>query len=283
MALNSIIAQGPLYGHFGDPGKTGFTSKKLLSQGLELEFTGQTYTDSRGTTWGKYRTPWMVQHDSGSLWFDMDYIADLPPEGATIGGLFERWLRDVEGVTLDVDRRYGPQCVDGSKDWAAQFGADPARGYGNGVDFAKGLCDAYPDEFEFFAPNTTKIQAADFTSYGRPYGVSPRTGALLGHVAVATGAVTGGRVPVIQQDGFDSGTKMYRSTLDVNALVGIARPKKLTPVSSEPKPETYTLQPGDTFWNVSRKYETSVAVLIALNPDLDPHNLPVGAQVKVAR
>ncbi|MCA0172165.1 glycosyl hydrolase family 18 protein [Bacillus sp. RAR_GA_16] len=43
----------------------------------------------------------------------------------------------------------------------------------------------------------------------------------------------------------------------------------------------YQLKQGDTFWNLSQQYKTSVQAIVAANPTLNPTALPVGARVRI--
>ena len=43
----------------------------------------------------------------------------------------------------------------------------------------------------------------------------------------------------------------------------------------------YTIKSGDTFWNLSRTFGTSVNALIAANPDIDPENLRIGSIITI--
>lgn len=38
----------------------------------------------------------------------------------------------------------------------------------------------------------------------------------------------------------------------------------------------YTIQPGDTFWDLADEFDTTVDDIMAANPDVDPDNLQVG-------
>lgn len=44
---------------------------------------------------------------------------------------------------------------------------------------------------------------------------------------------------------------------------------------------TYTVQSGDSFYTIARKYNTSIAEIQQLNPELDPSNLSTGTAVNV--
>jgi len=43
----------------------------------------------------------------------------------------------------------------------------------------------------------------------------------------------------------------------------------------------YTIQPGDTLWELAKRYGTSVEAILCLNPGLDPLNLQVGMAIKI--
>ena len=43
----------------------------------------------------------------------------------------------------------------------------------------------------------------------------------------------------------------------------------------------YQLKQGDTFWNLSQQYKTSVQAIVAANPALNPTALPVGVRIRV--
>lgn len=41
----------------------------------------------------------------------------------------------------------------------------------------------------------------------------------------------------------------------------------------------YTIQPGDTVWQLSRRFGTTVDAILAANPGLDPQNLQIGQRI----
>lgn len=44
---------------------------------------------------------------------------------------------------------------------------------------------------------------------------------------------------------------------------------------------SYTIRPGDTLYQLARRFKTTVAVLISDNPDMDPYNLQVGSKITI--
>lgn len=50
-----------------------------------------------------------------------------------------------------------------------------------------------------------------------------------------------------------------------------------------PGSESYNIRSGDTFYNLARRYDTTVQTLIALNPGINPNALRIGQSVCVPR
>ena len=46
---------------------------------------------------------------------------------------------------------------------------------------------------------------------------------------------------------------------------------------------TYTVQPGDSIYSIARRFNTSVADILQLNPGLNPDRLFVGQQIRIPR
>ncbi len=44
---------------------------------------------------------------------------------------------------------------------------------------------------------------------------------------------------------------------------------------------TYTINPGDTLYNIAKRYYTTVDKIMIANPNIDPNNLIIGSQIIV--
>jgi LysM repeat protein len=51
--------------------------------------------------------------------------------------------------------------------------------------------------------------------------------------------------------------------------------------SDRPSIRFYKVQPGDVFWELAGRYNTTVEEIMKLNPGLDPENLQFGTIVKI--
>ena len=279
MAYEYTITRGPLTANAGTftNGRLSLTPGNAVPVGTVLVGTGRTHG-----VWVEAKTPWQVKN-SGVSWFHRDYItAKTTPTAATtaptVTGVLGGWTADVEGRALDVDGRYGVQCVDGAKDWArAVSGRDPARSIGNGKDVAGTLiAEGWQDV------NRALTRPGDIVSFGAPYGKSPKTGIYYGHVGVVLSEPKSGKVTVMDQDGFRDSV-MHRSTFPIEHVTRVARPPALTAPTGTAQPTTHTITAGDTLWGLTKRYGVSLGALLDLNPGVKADNLRVGQKVVVAR
>ena len=49
-----------------------------------------------------------------------------------------------------------------------------------------------------------------------------------------------------------------------------------------PGPIQYTIQPGDTLWELANDYDTTIEDILEANPEIDPDNLQVGQVITLA-
>ncbi len=60
----------------------------------------------------------------------------------------------------------------------------------------------------------------------------------------------------------------------------------ISPAADEECPPSYVVyvvQPGDTLWKISKRYNTTVDKIIEANPDIDPNNLQIGQKICIPR
>lgn len=270
------ITRGPLTANTGTltNGRLSLTPGKAMPIGMTLEGTGRTHG-----VWVEAKTPWQVEN-AGSSWFHRDYITAKTSDNAALAAtsVLNGWVADVEGRALDVDGRYGVQCVDGAKDWARTIsGRDPARSIGNGKDVAGTLIrEGWQDV------NRALTRPGDVVSFGAPYGKSPKTGIYYGHVGVVLAEPKSGKITVMDQDGFRDSV-MHRSVFPLEHVTRVARPPRLTPASGAAQPTTHTITAGDTLWGLTKRYGVSLGALLGLNPGIQADNLRTGQKVVVAR
>jgi LysM repeat protein len=69
------------------------------------------------------------------------------------------------------------------------------------------------------------------------------------------------------------------NNLQVGQSICIPRPSGACPPGSE----VYTIQPGDTFYQLARRFNTGISTLVELNPGINPNNLSVGQQICIPR
>ena len=276
------VADGPLIANEGRwvNGRLRLTPGGTLPTGTPITLTGE-----QAGPWVQGQSPWM-KANGFYRWLHEDYLSSTAPKKTTAGrpsvaggsvtvpalSGVAAWASDVEGTRIDVDGKWGAQCVDLSKAWAFENGA-PAGAYGNGVDVARGLSRLPGWRFE---PGSASPRPGWIGSWGRPFGVDRRTGEVYGHTAVVTGVPSGGRVPVIQQDGFDENTVATRTTLPLEGAVGWA-----VPPTDKSVPDV-VVRPGDTLSAIAKRVGVPVDKLARVNKLSDPNNILVGQILKVA-
>jgi peptidoglycan endopeptidase LytF len=50
---------------------------------------------------------------------------------------------------------------------------------------------------------------------------------------------------------------------------------------NNPSQNQYTIQEGDTLWEIANQYNTTVEELIGLNPEVDPDNMLIGQAIAI--
>lgn len=175
------------------------------------------------------------------------------------------WFSGVEGTYVDMDGKYGAQCVDLAKHYAVRVHGVPNIAYGHGKDFAHGVTNQ--PGWTFISPSSNAI-AGDVVSFG------PSWGDGYGHVAVVV-SDNGDSLTVIQQNP----KAPHKATLRKSDVVGYARPPRPAEPTTETK--THTVKEGETYWSISRLYGTTVAILQDANPTVSANNLYGGLKIKI--
>jgi LysM repeat protein len=67
-------------------------------------------------------------------------------------------------------------------------------------------------------------------------------------------------------------------TMEIEVVVGLVPPEE----PCEPgEYRRHVVQPGDTFYKLAKKYNTTVEAIIRANPGVDPYNLQVGTTIRI--
>lgn len=94
-----------------------------------------------------------------------------------------------------------------------------------------------------------------------------RFGAPIAFLAAVTVAV------LLVRAGLDSGSDSNGSTRTISTA---------TTTTSQPRGKTYyRIRAGDTLGGVATRFDTTVAALLALNPDVRPNSLTIGQRLRV--
>lgn len=196
-------------------------------------------------------------------------MSDYTPE-------LNKWFASVDGKYVDVDKKHGPQCVDGSKHWAITEFKVPSQAYGNGRDVAVNLTKQ--PGWTFVGPDKPALPG-DVVSWDKGWGGLWEDGELVyyGHTAVVVRDL-GTRLEVIQQNP----RPMHKATVGKNGLVGYARPpRKPANASAKASASTHTVKSGETLYGISRKYGLTVEALRSANPGINAEELLVGHTLKI--
>lgn len=198
----------------------------------------------------------------------------------------QQFVDKYNGTSVDFDKKYGAQCVDlfnfyNSEVVGAPFIGTPVTG---------GARDLYevesPTRNQYYKRlgNDSQLQAGDVVVYGDPngrYKVGNKT-IFLGHVRMYIGD---GKF--IEQNARIAGETIVDSD-KVSGQLGILRPLKFIgenspqDVPTEQKNKNkHTIVDGDTFWGLEEANGWPHGTLQSLNPDMDAHALPIGAEIVI--
>ena len=174
-----------------------------------------------------------------------------------------RWFSSVEGKYIDTGAKSHPECVDLTRHYGMHVHRAPEDAYGHGKDVAREMSKLRG--WSFVGP-ASKAEPGDIASWDWDD---------YGHTAVVVRDL-GDRLEVIQQNP----KAAHKAIVTKRGLLGYARPpRKTTPKSSD----SHTVSKGDTFWSVAKANGMSVNQLRALNPGIDPDNLPVGSTLVLSK
>jgi len=99
----------------------------------------------------------------------------------------------------------------------------------------------------------------------------PATSAAVSNgLAIAARSIQTG---LLVRAGLDSGSDSNGSTRTISTA---------TTTTSQPRGKTYyRIRAGDTLGGVATRFDTTVAALLALNPDVRPNSLTIGQRLRV--
>lgn len=95
--------------------------------------------------------------------------------------------------------------------------------------------------------------------------------------AQAVTTPTGSFAPAPDSSGSGSASGSLANSATGSSDAGAAR----TSPTSTTATKTYTVQNGDTFYSLARKFSTTIANIQKLNPGIDPQNLKPGVKITV--
>lgn len=202
---------------------------------------------------------------------------------------FPSWKRSVLGHRIDVDKRYGDQCVDvimhivqaiWKKAWYSIIG------YGNAKDVFYTASSSYFTKIRNNSRDPNQVP-----KQGDVVCIGPFRGNPYGHVYVADGTNRVG-ANCIEQNGFNPAGVCYEKFRGYAALpiIGWLRPKtsivnkvvqKVKPKAPS-KPSIYVVRPGDTVYGICKKFGLSITRFKQLNPQVSNINrIYVGQHLRV--
>lgn len=177
------------------------------------------------------------------------------------------------GKPADFDGYYGPQCVDLFNFYnrdvvGAPWIGTPVTGYAKDLWYVD---NSARNQHYLILPADSAFRPGDVLVYDNNYG---------GHVAIYLG-----NDQVLQQN---VNNRRY-VTIDPasrHGLLGVLRPKvflgdAIAPATPAEATKLITITPGFTMWYYEHVNHISHGTLQRLNPQLDPRQLQIGAQIRV--
>lgn len=107
-------------------------------------------------------------------------------------------------------------------------------------------------------------------------------GLLVSAYILFNSGIVGGSAPVpVTVEPLDSAAAPAPATTSTPGVTGETTGAETTAPTTTRPGNTYVVQSGDSFYTIARKYNTSIAQIQQMNPDLDPSNLSTGTSVNV--
>lgn len=181
---------------------------------------------------------------------------------------------------MPTDVKYGWQCVGLVKRYMYEVYGVPDGYYGNAIDYWNRPLNAnIAKKFDKVATNLPK--KGDIVILrglaGNPYG----------HIGISTGNNTATTAEILEQNGQTGnglgygGDKVRTRYIPRSRIAGVLRPKS-APAPKPPGPVYYTVVRNDNLTSIAKKYGTTVANLLKLNPSIkNPNLIYVGQKIRV--
>jgi LysM repeat protein len=180
------------------------------------------------------------------------------------------WMLQQQGKSLDADGKYGAQCWDFIIYFVRYLGSQ-APAVAGAEAWAR---SNWPAGFSIVhdnpQPGDIGIWGATSTNkWGHAFGVV---------------GVSGSTMDVVDQNYVnynpDKGSPAARHALPINSrLTALIRPNYAPNQFAGSQPGKYTIQKGDTLWDLERQNGWAGNTLVSLNPGIDPRRLQVGQQI----